>query len=153
MINKPGTYILLFRSTSQRQLKIGKLGVLKLRAGYYLYVGSAFGPGGIRARLAHHRKRAERLHWHVDYLRQVLEPVEYWYTYDPRHREHLWAGVMADLPGLELAKQGFGASDCRCASHLFYCGTRPNYQLFRAGLRHAQPDHASCDQVLLENGR
>jgi len=151
MINKPGTYVLLFRSARHQQVKIGKLGVLELRPGYYLYVGSAFGPGGIKARLAHHQQRTDRPHWHVDYLRQVLAPVEYWYTHDPCHREHLWAGVMADLSGLELAMQGFGASDCHCACHLFYCNGRPSYRLFATRLRCERPEPAPCKRVLLEN--
>ena len=142
---------MLFCSTIQRPLKIGKLGVLQLRPGYYLYVGSAFGPGGIKARLAHHQEKTARPHWHVDYLRQVLEPVECWYTHDSRHREHLWAGVMADVPGLALAKQGFGASDCCCDGHLFYCSARPSYPLFVRVLKQVLPEHAPSKRILLRD--
>ncbi|MFO1126305.1 MAG: DUF123 domain-containing protein [Methylocystis sp.] len=39
-----------------------------LRSGDYLYCGSAKGPGGLRARLARHRRKDKRAHWHVDQL-------------------------------------------------------------------------------------
>jgi Uri superfamily endonuclease len=29
---------------------------LQLQRGFYVYVGSALGPGGVRARVAHHQK-------------------------------------------------------------------------------------------------
>ena len=70
LTSRPGTYALLLASTATRCLyALGGLGSLTLRPGWYVYVGSAFGPGGVCARLAHHRKRAARPHWHVDYLR------------------------------------------------------------------------------------
>ena len=48
----PGTYILLLHAALERDVTIGAAGILSLRQGYYAYVGSAFGPGGLYARLA-----------------------------------------------------------------------------------------------------
>ncbi|GAB6148764.1 GIY-YIG nuclease family protein [Stetteria hydrogenophila] len=39
-----------------------------LPPGVYLYVGSAGGPGGLRARIQRHARRGKRLWWHVDWL-------------------------------------------------------------------------------------
>ncbi|HYA22015.1 MAG TPA: DUF123 domain-containing protein [Thermoproteota archaeon] len=36
--------------------------------GLYLYVGSARGPGGLRARVARHLRRDKVRKWHIDYL-------------------------------------------------------------------------------------
>ncbi|MGD8921323.1 MAG: DUF123 domain-containing protein, partial [Gammaproteobacteria bacterium] len=48
-----GTYILKFHLGRDRNIRIGALGPLKFSSGVYLYVGSALGPGGLRARLKH----------------------------------------------------------------------------------------------------
>lgn len=48
---RPGTYALILRSDSAARVRIGHLGVLAATRGYYVYIGSAFGPGGLAARL------------------------------------------------------------------------------------------------------
>jgi Uri superfamily endonuclease len=58
---------------------MGSLGRLQLRPGYYVYVGSAFGPGGLRARIEHHARPAVRPHWHIDYLRRYTRLEAVWY--------------------------------------------------------------------------
>jgi Uri superfamily endonuclease len=52
--DKKGTYILIASILQMKRLKIGRLGTYDLLPGFYAYVGSAFGPGGIRARIHHH---------------------------------------------------------------------------------------------------
>jgi Uri superfamily endonuclease len=42
---------------------------MRLRHGYYLYLGSALGLGGLRTRIADRQKPSLRPHWHFDYLR------------------------------------------------------------------------------------
>ncbi len=122
MTSAPGTYALLLECRTPRAVRIGRLGLLRLAPGRFLYVGSAFGPGGLRARLARHFRRVKPKRWHVDYLRGCARVVGAWYTLDPRRLEHRWASRLAGEPGL-TAVPGFGCSDCRCASHLFF-GTR-----------------------------
>jgi len=43
-----GTYILIASVLQMKRLKIGRLGTYDLLPGFYAYVGSAFGPGGLR---------------------------------------------------------------------------------------------------------
>ncbi len=68
----PGTYSLLLYLPRTRLIRVGKLGEFGFANGHYCYVGSAFGPGGLRARLRHHARPAARPHWHIDYLRRYM---------------------------------------------------------------------------------
>jgi Uri superfamily endonuclease len=95
-------------------------------AGWYVYVGSALGPGGLAARLCHHLAPMRRPHWHIDHLRTVVGPVvEIWYAVGPERRECDWATRLATRPGATRPIGGFGASDCRCPAHLFHFVERP----------------------------
>ena len=147
MISESGTYALLLVPTDFRCLGIGRLGSLALRPGWYVYVGSAFGPGGVGARLAHHRRLAERPHWHIDYLRPHATLGRVWYTYDPGRREHEWASVLVQLPGAEVALSGFGASDCRCRSHLFRFRRQPSLRGFQRRIRSLFPEHGPVRSI------
>jgi len=117
----PGTYILVLRSYTARAITIGRLGKLRLRSGFYLYIGSAFGPGGLRARIQHHLRRARCPHWHIDYLRRYTQLEAVWYWSGSR-REHEAVTVVGGLPGATVALPGFGSSDCECDTHLFWFG-------------------------------
>ena len=139
---RPGTYALILASSSDRLLQIGKLGQFLLQPGYYVYAGSAFGPGGIQARIAHHVKISQRPHWHIDYLRPVLRLDEIWYSYDSEKYEHRWADTLRRLKGARLPVPGFGASDCSCRSHLMLFPTRPSVRQFRYRLRTKLNGHA-----------
>ncbi len=118
--SSPGSYILIMRSTRTSRIQIGRLGQLQVVPGFYLYAGSAFGPGGVAARVAHHYRPAPRPRWHIDYLRQAVDLTEVWYSHEPECREHEWAKALGTLPGVTTPMPGFGASDCRCESHLFH---------------------------------
>lgn len=116
-----GTYILHMRLADPTEMPIGKLGIFTLAAGWYGYVGSAF--GGLRARLNHHLGTARRPHWHIDYLRQAAEISEIWYAVSPVRYEHQWANVLQNLTDAHVPIPRFGASDCDCPSHLFHFET------------------------------
>ncbi|MEJ2590508.1 MAG: DUF123 domain-containing protein [Candidatus Thiodiazotropha sp.] len=111
--------------------------------GWYLYVGSAFGPGGVAARCNHHRRISERPRWHIDYLRAAASLRGIWFTHDTERREHHWAAILSRDMGLECPVAGFGASDCGCESHLFYCGIRPGFQRFQGRIESEFPHHAA----------
>jgi len=100
-------------------VRIGALGTVVFPAGYYLYVGSALGPGGLAARLARHWQTAKKPHWHIDYLREVCLLVCAWARVGQTPRECDWALAVADMSGATIPAQRFGASDCSCQSHLF----------------------------------
>ena len=126
---QPGTYALILRSDSVTDVQIGRWGVLTTESGYYIYVGSAFGPGGVKARVLRHCRKVKSKHWHIDYLREHVNPVGAWYSYGSRQLEHLWARTISGMEGVSMVK-GFGCSDCKCGSHLFLTALEPDLKQF-----------------------
>ena len=133
----PGTYVLILHLAQGQTIRIGKLGSMDFKRGYYGYVGSAFGPGGLAARIHHHLKKRKNPHWHVDYLRRRTSPVQIWWSATRNRREHDWATVMAELPVVYRILKGFGSSDCGCLSHLFYFKRPPEFNVFQNALTQA----------------
>jgi Uri superfamily endonuclease len=126
----PGTYVLLLRNPKRKQITVGRLGLHDFSKGWYLYVGSAFGPGGVAARCGHHRQISERPRWHIDYLRAETLLRQIWFTHDSRRREHEWAELLAGQLKMRQPVHGFGASDCECGSHLFFSVVKPDWKAF-----------------------
>lgn len=131
MKSDPGSYALLMYASEPVELAAGKLGVLFCPSGYYLYCGSAFGSGGLPARVGHHKRMSTRPHWHVDYLRQKIPLIEVWYCFEGRNLEHQWSELMLQRRGCSILFAGFGASDCRCESHLIYSRAKPSVDYLR----------------------
>jgi Uri superfamily endonuclease len=130
-----GTYILLLHLPIDQTLTIGKLGTFNFPAGWYTYVGSAFGAGGLVGRLKHHLEVVERPHWHIDYLRQVADLKEIWLSPDTERREQAWVELLLAIPGAAVLIDGFGASDSSQVSHLVYFDIRPSLEDFAVGVR------------------
>lgn len=129
MEKKPGTYVLLLQSDRSAQISVGKWGEITLKPGFYFYVGSAFGPGGVQARVLRHCRKNKAKHWHIDYLQNHVRPLGAWYSHDAKRLEHHWAQTFLALETASAIKD-FGCSDCRCESHLFYSATSPNFAKF-----------------------
>jgi Uri superfamily endonuclease len=129
-----GTYALMLQSHVSLSLRIGALGNFTMCPGYYIYVGSAFGPGGLHARISRHIKRSKKQHWHIDYLREHADLEAVWFDSYPAVQEHQWAEVVGRFHGIRVPFPRFGASDCGCASHLFYSATAPSLSAFRCRL-------------------
>jgi len=127
---KSGTYALILFCPKGKLVQIGKLGRLQLRRGFYVYVGSALGPGGVRARIAHHRAVSPRPHWHIDYLRPHTRLDRIWYSHRRVCREHRWACIISGMRGASIPIAGFGSSDCKCKAHLFFFTRRPSFSEF-----------------------
>jgi Uri superfamily endonuclease len=127
--SSPGTYALLLRSATDLEIRIGRLGNLQIQAGYYVYIGSALGPGGVRARLVHHMRLTESPHWHIDYLRRETALEAVWFRYSRKSLECRWAKRFAAMPSASMPMVGFGSSDCNCESHLLYFKNAPRYSL------------------------
>ena len=103
--------------------------MLSVKPSYYIYVGSAFGSGGVQARVLRHCRETKTKHWHIDYLREHIEPIGAWYRYGYQHLEHQWAQSIADMANYSAIK-GFGSSDCKCYSHLFCTMIKPSVAQF-----------------------
>jgi len=128
----PGTYALLVALERASETVVGRLGRFRFPAGFYLYVGSALGPGGLAARVSRHLRADKRLHWHVDYVLHArgARVVEVWMTNDAAPRECDWARVAMRLTGASVVVPRFGASDCRCAAHLIGFAAKPDWIAF-----------------------
>ena len=128
--NRPGTYALILANDSVQVVTVGQLGPLILRPGWYVYVGSAQGPGGLAARVGRHIQIEKKRRWHIDYVRPHAELREVWFTYGSGRLECQWAQAFATMPKAELPFPRFGSSDCRCAAHLIWLPRRPSLAAF-----------------------
>jgi Uri superfamily endonuclease len=143
----PGTYALLIYLPAQKTLKVGRLAPHRFICGWYLYVGSAQGPGGVAGRLSHHLGCHKTPRWHLDYLRPWTRPWAVWAA--PCAREHGWAELLGDLPEAQFPVAGFGASDCRCSAHLVYLSRRPAPALVDRQLARAFPRDPRPKMIML----
>lgn len=116
----PGTYALVLRLTEPLRPVVGSLGARELAAGLYVYVGSAHGPGGLRARVTCHLRADKPTHWHIDYLTACVTPSEVLWAASEQRRECAWVHTLLALPGASAPIPGFGSSDCaaHCPAHL-----------------------------------
>lgn len=155
--NSTGQYVLLLHLPADEKLAIGKLGTFDFPAGWYAYVGSAFGAGGLVGRVKHHLKPVERPHWHIDYLRQVARLQEIWLSPDHERREQEWVDLMLDIPGATVLIEGFGASDSDRESHLIYFDVRPSLEDFAVGVQARFPEakvlRAYADEQQMTNDK
>jgi Uri superfamily endonuclease len=124
-LRRKGIYLLLLHLEQSRFLRVGCLGRRRFPAGWYTYVGSAFGPGGLAARVGRHGVRLKACHWHIDYLRRHVSLHEIWISHSWRVLEHHWAEVLCSDPLAVMVMPGFGSSDCSCPSHLFHFRQAP----------------------------
>jgi len=99
---------------------IGALGEQILPPGLYCYVGSAWGPGGLRARVRRHLRGGTMQRWHIDYVRAWATPVAVWLAPNVRC-ECAWATYLLETQGARVVVPRCGASDCHCPAHLLYC--------------------------------
>jgi len=122
---EPGTYALILQNKSKAMVEIGRWRQIEIEPGYYIYIGSAFGKGGVKARVLRHYRENKPHHWHIDYLREFMSPITVWYSHGPKKLEHDWAQILSEMSDMSPI-QGFGCSDCKCFSHLFH--TRINLE-------------------------
>ncbi len=141
-----GTYALLLKLQVPIELQVGRLDRIHFESPFYLYFGSAFGPGGLGARIKHHLQPARFAHWHIDYLRQVAEVVGVWHTDDAARLECTWANAASALRGVSPVPR-FGSSDCRCNSHLLAVNRLPSLSAFRRRLTALRPGCARIRQL------
>ncbi|MGB9879850.1 MAG: GIY-YIG nuclease family protein [Anaerolineae bacterium] len=122
MDQQGGTYALILKLEKETQIRIGRLGTFSFPPGYYVYVGSALGSGGLQARLARHQRSDKKLHWHIDYLLAHARIVGIQVDHSGKRLECRWAQVLLSEPWARVVAPRFGASDCRCLTHLIYAG-------------------------------
>jgi Uri superfamily endonuclease len=115
-----GTYALLLHLAHKKKARVGRFGTFTFERGDYLYVGSAFGAGGLRARIERHLCQRKGKHWHIDSLLAHAEVRGIIYTTAHDVLEHRWSQAASQMRGATIPVTRFGASDCGegCAAHL-----------------------------------
>ncbi len=114
-----GCYLLVIENDTRIVVTVGALGDIFFPEGYYVYAGSAM--GGLEQRIARHRKKEKKLRWHIDYLLTHTRLIKVHRIVTGKNVECSLARHLA----LRLESvPGFGCSDCRCKSHLFYHASR-----------------------------
>ncbi len=116
-LKSKGTYILFLFLEKDQCIRIGRLGRIHFRRGYYMYVGSAM--NGLYGRLKRYLNGVKKRHWHIDYLIEVarLRAVLV-IPSDVRLEEY----VAWRLSQVFESIRGFGSTDSKLTSHLFYVG-------------------------------
>ena len=120
-----GTYALLLHLPVSTSISIPRFGATAFAQGMYVYVGSAFGLGGIRARVGRHLRPSRKQHWHIDWLLPHMRVSGFWFSTAPIHMECIWCQLLSRLDGATIPVRGFGSSDCHagCPAHLIALGT------------------------------
>jgi Uri superfamily endonuclease len=122
MKKEKGSYVLLAELAASKDIFVGKLGCIRFPKAFYAYVGSAM--NGLEARVAHHLRDNKKPHWHIDYLlkdakvsEMILCPSESFALQGKLPVECFLAQALA---AEFQSVAGFGASDCKCKSHLYF---------------------------------
>ena len=110
-----GSYILVIRLNTDAIIRVGALGNIELAAGFYAYTGSAL--NSLESRISRHLRDSKKIFWHVDYLLQIANVVSVW-TVELDKRLECSSAARFDAGTASV--KGFGSSDCRCPSHLFF---------------------------------
>ena len=91
---------------------------MSFKKGDYIYIGSA--KGCLETRLQRHLKKEKRIFWHIDYLlKDERTQISQIWTIDKKVECQTVEVVWQD-PTTEIIKKGFGSSDCKCLTHLFF---------------------------------
>lgn len=117
-----GTYALVFTLPDTKNLKVGGLGEHRFPPGNYVYLGSAHGSGGLRARLRHHFYKSKKPRWHIDWVRLEMELSGCIFVISPEKLECKWSQSLARWRNSRVIVPGFGAGDCRngCPAHFYF---------------------------------
>lgn len=112
-----GIYALIIQLDKDISVNVGALDKFPFKKGLYAYVGSA--QANLEHRIKRHFRKEKHLFWHIDYLlnNRSVNIIKVFYKETAKSGECLLAQEISKR-GTPIA--GFGCSDCRCKSHLFY---------------------------------
>ena len=115
--NQSGAYLLAIDLRTPMTVAIARRPPRTLAPGCYLYCGSAYGPGGLAARLRRHLRADKKPHWHVDQLTVAAGVAGI--AVSPADCECDIVDQLKVAADVSVPVAGFGSSDCRrCSAHL-----------------------------------
>ncbi|HIC99428.1 MAG TPA: GIY-YIG nuclease family protein [Pyrodictiaceae archaeon] len=120
-LREKGSYILIVELRDEILVVLSRR-VVGLKPGYYAYVGSAGGPGGLRARLSRHCAKEKKVFWHIDRLTTSPRATVLFAYYCVGVWGRAIEATLAKCLERELAPiPRFGSTDDReVITHLFY---------------------------------
>jgi Uri superfamily endonuclease len=130
-----GSYLLLIKLHDYASIKIGAMGKITFKRGYYIYVGSAMGKKGSTTLLnrvkRHNRPKEQKAtHWHIDYLlNSKISQIIQIYLIPSSDKIECYLASRLEETAEEIIPK-FGCSDCSCVGHLFYFSTNKGLSSF-----------------------
>lgn len=116
-----GSYIISGFLNGDKKIKIGRIGYLNFKRGWYLYVGS--GMAYLKERVKRHFKKNKKKHWHIDYLIPDLKNLKAFLIHSSKSLECEISMEISKISNGFIEK--FGSTDCNCKSHLLYFKKEP----------------------------
>ncbi len=116
-----GTYALVIHLPKGRSMRIGNR-ENDFPKGYYVYVGSAL--NNLEKRIERHMSPDKKKHWHIDYFLEHAKVLDVRTIVSEQRLECLVSRTVRQLADSE-PMDGFGSSDCRCNTHLYYFSENP----------------------------
>jgi len=110
-----GSYLLILKLEKNVSLRVGSLGQVLLKRGFYIYVGSAM--ANLTRRMERHRHLRKLHHWHIDELRAAANFHSVLAIRSSTRLECQIARAFSEMALWSIP--GFGCSDCSCDTHLF----------------------------------
>jgi len=112
--------MLIIENHEDTEVKIGKMGSIMFKKGFYAYVGSAL--SGLERRIGRHLREVgknKRVHWHIDYfLANPAVKVREVVCAETEERKECEIAANMSMRLESIAR--FGCTDCSCNSHLFF---------------------------------
>lgn len=126
-----GAYCLIIKLVKDRKIKIGKLGHIVFKKGYYCYIGSAL--NNLEKRIERHKSKNKKLKWHIDYFLKYGKIIDVVKIKTNKRIECLLSKKISKIAHIYINK--FGCSDCSCDSHLYYFENNPNERLKKSFIK------------------
>jgi Uri superfamily endonuclease len=119
-----GYYILVIEVCRKTVISVRSGKRFMFEPGFYFYIGSAHGPGGLRGRLLRHLRREKKRFWHIDYLLSSNNTcIKGFYILPTNTKTPDYESIISrKLLGIFKPIHGFGCSDKqKDISHLYLC--------------------------------
>lgn len=116
-----GSYLLIVEVKNNFEKKIGSLGKIEFKKGFYCYVGSALGKSvNLENRIRRHLRKKKKVRWHIDYLLNSKFARIYGIIVIVSKKKEECKISKRIEKFADGSIKGFGSSDCKCKSHLHY---------------------------------
>ena len=134
MLETSGTFALITRGSKTVDARVGPLGSLRLRRGWYAHIGSTC---RLNTVVQYETPRCD-----TGWPPEQARTHEIWFTLDAANRKSDWAEIVGTLPGGTCLNPDFGSHDCKCRlSYLVRFNEFPILALFRQRLASQFVDH------------